>query len=346
MEDRVTEPRVIDVHTHFFPRSALALAGTGREWFGSLIERDANGIPVTITEGRRIVFGTAEHFDPFERRIERMDALGVDVHVVSLLPPLFRYGLPPALAIDAARAINDELARIVARWPDRFIGLATLPLQDPAASIRELDRVVGELGLAGVEIGTHVGESNLDDPALFEVLAACAARSALVFCHPAEPRGGSSMRSYYLGNFIGNPWETTVAIGSLIFGGVLERLPTLTLCFAHGGGYAPYAIGRFDHGHGVRPEARGISVDPRAQLRRLYFDSLLHDDRALRYLIDTVGIDHVVLGSDHPADMGPVDPAGAVRRSPLLHPAERDAILGANLSGLLAGLAAARVPQP
>lgn len=335
--------RVIDVHTHVFPRSALALADTGEPWFGSLIERDGSGVPVAVTAGKRVVFGTPEHFDTFETRIARMDELGVDVQVLSLLPPLFRYGLDGPMAIAAARAINDEMAEIVSKWPDRFIGLATLPLQDTDASIEEVHRAVDVLGLQGVEIGTHVEGRNLDDPDLFLVLEACAERQAFVFCHPADPRGGTSLRSYYLSNVIGNPYETTIAIASLIFGGVLERLPELTMCFAHAGGYASMAIGRFDHGYKVRSEAQGLIYQaPRAQLRRLYFDTLLHDDRALRYLIDTVGADHVVLGSDFPADMGPVRPVHDIRGSGRVTATEQEAILGDNLAAVFDRLATGR----
>lgn len=330
---------VIDIHTHLFPPSVLGFVDSGKPWNGSIVESAPNGyVYVTMGEKRRKL-GSARHFESPARRIERMDELGVDIQVLSLLPPLFRYGLEPEVGVQAARAINDELAGIISDRPDRYMGLATLPLQDPAAAVREVERAVGELGFVGVEIGSHVAGRNLDDPDLFDVFRACAEQKAFVMVHPVDPRGGTTMRSYYMGNLIGNPWETTVAIGSLLFGGVIERLPGLRIGFAHAGGYAPFAIGRFDHGFRVRTETHERnSMVPRDLLRQLYFDALTHDPRAVRYLVDTVGIDHVVLGSDYPADMGPVDPAGEIRSSTFLDPAEKAAILGGSLVRVLSSL--------
>jgi aminocarboxymuconate-semialdehyde decarboxylase len=331
--------RVIDVHAHVFPRSAVAMSGTGREWHGSIVERDGDGAPVTITGDRRQVYGSSLHYEPRERRVELMDETGVDVAFLSAIPPLYRYELPPEVGLAAARAINDDIAEWTRLWPDRFAGLAMLPLQDPDASIRELERAMDELGLIGALIGTSVRDANLDDPRLFPVFEAMANRRAFVLCHPATPRGGKAMGSYFLRNLVGNQWETAIAMGSLFFGGVLERLPDLAICFSHGGGYGPFALGRFSHGFRSRPEPRVIATVPPAELmRRIYVDSLVHDENALRYLVDTVGLDHVLLGSDFPSDMGPTQLVAEVAESPRLDDSEKRAILGGNAERLLSEL--------
>jgi aminocarboxymuconate-semialdehyde decarboxylase len=331
---------VVDVHAHVIPRSALDEADTGNSWFGSMIERDGAGRPVAITNGRRMVFGSAEHFLPFHLRIERMDAQGVDIQVLSLIPPLFRYDLEPLVAADAARAINDELEELVDRWPTRFRALGTLPLGDPNLALAELERVMQSDAFIGVEIGTHVNGANLDDPRIERVLTACAALGAFVFCHPADPRGDAGTRSRFLGNVVGNPMETTLAIDSLILGGVLDRLPGLTVCLAHAGGYAAFGIGRLEHAYAVRDELRDtLRASPRDLLRRCFVDTLTHDERALRLVIDVMGAGQVALGSDYPADMGTADPVGDVASLAWLSDTDKAAILGGNVIGRVPRLA-------
>lgn len=264
-----------------------------------------------------------------------MDRLRVDMQVVSLNPILFRYYLDRAHAIDAARDVNDEIADMASRWPDRFAGFATLPMQDVSAAVTELQRAVESLGMVGAAIGTHVLGANFDEEHLFPLFEAAESLGAALFVHPAASRMGDSLPRYHMRNYIGNPTETTIAIGSLVFGGVLDRLPDLKLCFAHGGGYACWAAARFDHGFGVRPEARErASRLPSEYLRTLYFDSLVHGYGNLRQLIDNVGSDRVVLGSDYPADMGQPDPVTWIEGSDLSH-AEKRAVLGENASKLL-----------
>jgi aminocarboxymuconate-semialdehyde decarboxylase len=329
------EGRVVDVHAHLLPRSAIAAAESGSEWFGSRIETDRLGRPEIVTGDYRVSMGGPANWESIDQRIARMDNLGVDRQVISLNPILFRYYLDPGDAIECSKAVNDEIAGIVAEHPDRFAGFGTLPMQDLAAAVRELERVMSTDGMVGVSVGTHVGGLNWDEPEVFAVLEAAEQSQALVFIHPAASRLKEALPRYHMRNFIANPTETTIAIGSLIFGGILDRLPNLRLLFAHGGGYACWAYARFDHGHQVRAEAREhIERLPSDYLSTLWYDSLVHGYGNLRRLIDVVGVDRVVLGTDFPADMGQPDPVGWIEGSDL-STTEKEAVLCFNTERLL-----------
>lgn len=324
----------VDVHAHLFPQSAVHAESRGVEWFGStFVPVPPNAPPALMTDGVRAKLGSAVHREPPEARIDRMDRSGVMTQVVSLLPPLFRYDLPVDVAVAAARAVNDEIAEMHRSWPDRFLGLATLPLQDQAASLDELDRAMA-LGLSGIAIGTHVAGRDLDDPALRPVFRRAGQLGCFVLCHPIRPRAADAMRRFYLSNVVGNPWETTLAFAGLVLGGVLDDAPGMRICFAHGGGYITSAIGRLGHAYRVRPEVTGSVRPPAEYLTSVYFDSLTHDPDGLADLVRRVGADRVLLGSDYPADMGAEDPVGAVDAAGL-PAAEREAIVGGNARRLL-----------
>jgi aminocarboxymuconate-semialdehyde decarboxylase len=272
-----------------------------------------------------------------------MDRTAVDIQILSLTPTLWRHEVDPADGIAMARDVNDETAAMVAAHPDRFAGYAFLPLQDAGAAVRELERAVRGLGLVGASVATNVMGEDWDSARLFPVLEAAHELDALLFVHPTAVRPRKVLHRYHLGNLIGNPWETTVAIGSIVFGGVLDRLPGLKLCFAHGGGYAAFAVGRFDHGYRVRPESHAVAEHlPSDYLRLLLYDSLTHSERALRHIADLVGVDRIVLGSDFPADMGYQDPVGWLRGLTSFTRAEKEQIEQENISRLL-GLSGARV---
>jgi aminocarboxymuconate-semialdehyde decarboxylase len=327
-------PGAVDVHAHLFPQSAVRAEERGGEWFGSTFENvPPDAPPVIVTGGSRLPMGSAVHREPPETRLERMDLAGVATQVISLLPPLFRYDLPPDVAAAAARAVNDEIAGMRRSWPGRFLGLATLPLQDPVAALDELERAMG-LGLSGFAIGTHVAGRDLDDPALRPVFRLAGRLGCFVLCHPAHPRSGDAMRRFYLSNVVGNPWETTLAFTALVLGGVLDDAPGMRICFSHGGGYITTAIGRLGHAYRVRPEVTGSARPPAEYLESVYFDSLTHDPGGLADLVRKVGADHVLLGSDYPADMGEEDPVGAVRAAGLTA-SESDAVIGDNARRLL-----------
>lgn len=323
--------RTIDVHAHLLPPSAMKALGADARWYGSTIELGDRGNPVLVTNGRRRALGADSHLIDLDGRIAEMDRLRVDTQMLSLVPLLFGYDLAPKDAVSLARDTNDEIAGYVRDRPGRFIGLASLPLQDVDAAIAEMERTAAMPEFAGIELGTNVNGTSWDDPSLFPVLDAAERLDRFVFYHPCDPRARDVLQPYYSRNLIGNPLETTMLVASLIFGGVLDRLPTLRLALAHGGGYATFAIGRFDHGRRVRPETQGMADVPSDYLRRFFVDALVHSPTTVRYLVDVMGIDHVVMGSDFPADMGPVDPVGEIERNELLDDDEKAAILGANL---------------
>ena len=327
--------KVIDVHAHLLPRSAIAAAENGEAWFGSEIERDDLGRPVVVTGERREGMGGKAHYESIERRLERMDEMGVDVQVLSLNPIFFRHYLDADNAVEASRSVNDEIAGFIERWPTRFAGYGALPMQDPGRAIAELERVMAIDGMIGACVGTHVDGANWDEPHLFPVLEAAQELGALMFFHPSDRRLEAHLPRYHLHNSIANPTETTIAIASIIHGGIVDRLPDLQMLFAHGGGYACCGAARFDHGYTVRAEAREhASMLPSEYLSRLWYDSLVHDHGMFRRLIDVVGINRVMLGTDFPADMGQPDPVDWIERSDLTRD-ERIAVLGANAAALL-----------
>jgi len=222
------------------------------------------------------------------------------------VPVMFSYWAEPGRALELARYLNDQIAGVVSAHPTRFVGLGTIPMQKPDLAVAELTRCVRDLGLSGVEIGSNVNGANLDSPELFPIFEAAAALNAAVFIHPWEMAGRDRMPRYWLPWLVGMPAETSLAICSLIFGGVLEKLPSLRIAFAHGGGAFPGTIGRITHGFNVRPDLCAVSndVSPREYLRRIYLDSLVHDPLMLRYLVDLMGPDRIALGSDYPFPLG------------------------------------------
>jgi aminocarboxymuconate-semialdehyde decarboxylase len=329
---------VVDAHAHIVTPS-VGSPGALWTWMGNPVERAADGRLVTTTDARPKGFKITHEGLPegVDARVAEMDTLGIDVQIISLLPSLWLYGVEGHDTVHTSRLVNDDLIRIAERHPRRFRVFAHLPLDHPDDAVSELERVSGHELVVGAAVGTNVAGVGWDEASLFPVLAAAERLGSLVFFHPMAVRfPPRELRRYHLGNLIGNPSDTTLAVAQLLFGGVLERLPRLSTLFAHGGGYAPYAIGRFDHGFRERGEARvALSEAPSVSLRRMYFDNLLHDDAATRYLIETVGADHVVLGTDYPADMGPADPTRAVLEAPGLDDVTKAAILGGNLVDLL-----------
>lgn len=281
------------------------------------------------------------------RRLADMDAAGVDVQVISP-PPSYHYWAGPQLAEQIWTLTNKGVADVCADAPDRLVGLGLIPLQHPDLAVAALDHAVGECGLRGVEISSHApgpagGRTvELSDPRLEAFWARAEQLAAVVFLHPFGCTLDERLDRWYLANIVGQPVENAVALSHLIFSGVLDRHPGLTVIAAHGGGYLPTYLGRSDHGWQVRPDSRGCAQPPSSYLRRLYFDSLVHSPQALRLLVEAAGADRVLLGSDYPFDMGVDDPVTRLDAA-LLDPAQRAAIRDGNAARL--GLLPAALPS-
>jgi aminocarboxymuconate-semialdehyde decarboxylase len=335
---------VIDAHAHFLPSGAVKASKTGELWQGLRIEVAANSAAgVTrvsarpTTEAERTFRRIPEYFQTPEQRLAAMKASGVDVQVLSLTPALFRYDLDVDDAVAFVRDVNDDLHDLTKRWPENFRGFGSLPAQDTDASVAEIERCMTKLGLDGVMVDTHVNGEDWDSPRLFPILQAAEALGAVVFFHPGMQRVAKLWPRYHLRNLIGNPLETTVVIASLIFGGVLDRLPNAKMYFAHGGGFACANVGRFDHGHKVRLETKGGAQHfPSEYLRRLFFDPITMNEIALRTIIDVAGGSQVVLGTDFPADMAQDRPYDWIMSLSSLSEDEKQGILRNNVTNMLA----------
>lgn len=299
---RSTGPRrVIDTHTHYFPKTFLELMGRDGAAEGADYIETPEGFIVQAAGFRNGPL-SSRYWD-LEGRVADMDATGITMQVLSLTAPM-TYWASRDLSERLARAYNDACAEAHRRYPDRFIGLATLPLPDIDRSLRELERARGLSGIHGVYMGTHVNGRDLSDPAFLPVFQAIEAAGLPVFLHPLIVLGGQRLKPFYLGNLLGNPFEAAVAAAHLIFGGVLDRCPRLEVSLPHAGGALPILTGRLDHGQRVRKEGAHMPRPPSDYLRRFTYDTISHAPEILRWVISQVGIDRVVLGSDYTFDMG------------------------------------------
>ncbi|GAB2575430.1 amidohydrolase family protein [Microlunatus antarcticus] len=295
-------PRVVDTHSHVIPPQLVAAMEEGRAPDGITLDRNGGTPWVVHRQGYR--YPLLPGFHDVAARLDAMDRDQVTVSVLSVAPPLFLYWVDAAEAVASSRLVNDAIAAMVVEHPDRFAGLATLPMQDPDAAAVELRRAVTELGLRGAQIGPHVEGVPLDDPSFRPVLRAAAELDVPLVLHPYYVGAATGeLADFYLTNLQGNPWQTAVSASRLILSGTLDELPGLSLVLVHGGGHLPYQIGRLDHGHRVRPEAARPQHPPSTYLRRFHYDSLTHDLDATRWLIEKVGADRVMFGTDYPFDM-------------------------------------------
>jgi aminocarboxymuconate-semialdehyde decarboxylase len=328
--------RSIDIHAHLTPHCFWRATEVGGDWHTIKREKDSRGSEVALVGGRRQSLPPRARWTP-EQRLADMDSLGVDMHVVSPYVGFYNYELPAEVARATAQAINDEIADMVRTRPQRFAGLGTLPMQDVKAAVAELERCMVKLGLKGVEINDHINGRTLEEPEFRPFWKAAEQMSALVFFHQAgETLVTSRSARYHLPNTIGNLVDRAVTFATLVFGGVMDEFPGLKICLGHGGGYTCYGIGRMDHGWQVRSEARvHITQPPSSYLGRFYYDCIVYTEPALRYLIDTVGADRVVFGTDWPYDMALDWPVAWILGMKSLSQEEKEAILWKNLERLL-----------
>ena len=302
----MSRPTTIDIHAHMLPEETIRLLGRESSRVAPKLIAQADGSMIMDIAGKVVQRPMPRECWDLDLRLADMDKHGVDMQAVCATVQTFFYDQEAALGLACAALQNDEIAAVVARHPDRFFGLATLPLQSPQQAADELRRAMRALGLRGGQIGTNVNGRNLDDPALEPVWAAADELRAFILVHPhGEILPGDRLKSYYMRNFVGLPFETTMAGAALVFGGVIERYPGINFCLCHGGGFLPYQAGRFVHAWSVRDEPKArLQGSPEASLSRLHYDTILHSQDALEFLVATVGPDHVLLGSDYPFDMG------------------------------------------
>ena len=315
----------IDIHAHISPEGYIRALEAGEDWYG--ITAFANDFHLSVPRTM---------WTP-EQRLTDMDSLGVDVHVLSTNAVFYCYDRDAATVAAMDRECNDYVAQLTQDHPDRFAGLANLPMQDVGAAAAELERAMTQLGLKGAMIDDQVNGKTYDDPEFYPLWEVAEQTGAVILIHQAlETVVSARLNRYHLPNSIGNLADRAITFASFVFGGVMDKYPDLRICLCHGGGYTCFGAGRMDRGWQVRSEARAnIAQPPSTYLNRFYYDCLTHSEPALRMLIDSVGIDKVLFGTDWPFDMCTDWPVAWVLGLESLTQGEKEAILGKNLENLL-----------
>ncbi len=312
----MAELLAVDIHTHILPKD---IPDFGKRFgYGGFIHLDHHkpGCARMMKDDRFFREVEANVWDP-EVRMHECGGHGIHVQVLSTVPVMFSYWARPQDGLNLAMFLNDHIAGIVQEHPRRFVGLGTLPLQDVDLSLRELERCK-RIGLAGVEVGTHVEGVNLGEAQLFPIFQACEELGMAVFVHPWDMVGKERTEKYWSPWLVAMPMETTLAITSMIFSGLFEKLPKLRVAFAHGGGSFPGTIGRIQHGFDVRPDLCAVdnNVPPKDYLGRFWLDSLVHDPAMLQHVVHLVGADRVALGTDYPFPLGELEPGKLIKSMP------------------------------
>jgi aminocarboxymuconate-semialdehyde decarboxylase len=303
----------IDIHTHILPENIPNF----REKFGygGFISLDHHkSCSARMVMDDKFFREVEDNCWDAETRMRECNEQFVDVQVLSTVPVMFSYWAKPKDTLDVAVFLNDHIADIVRKYPKRFVGLGTLPMQDSELAIQELRRCK-EIGLKGIQIGSHVNDWNLDAPEIFAVLEACQDLDMSVFVHPWDMMSKEKMNKYWLPWLVGMPAESSLALCSLIFGGVFERLPKLRVAIAHAGGSFPATLGRIQHGFDVRPDLCAVdnNIPPTNYMGKFWIDSLTHDQKMLDYVVDMMGENRVCLGTDYPFPLGELEPGKLIQ---------------------------------
>lgn len=326
----------VDVHCHaFVPEVEKLVKDRPEKRAEPEIQRRVMGAASAEYNATTMLPAAFPKLTSVEARLRDMDAMGVDIQVVSPTSVQHYYWADLDLARDAVRTTNEKIAEQCTQHPDRLVALGNVALQHPELSIEQLEHCIGTLGMRGVEISTAVNGHELDDPAFARFWAKAEELGCLVFIHPFGTSLGERVNRFYLQNVIGQPIETTIALSHLIFGGVLDRHPGLKILAAHGGGYLPFYTGRSDHAYGARPDAHVMKRAPSEYLRQIFFDTLVYSGASLRNLVAQVGASQIVAGTDYPFDMGSYDVHDLIEAVDSLSAEDRAAILGGNAVKLL-----------
>ena len=324
----------VDIHCHVVSTAASKMAGTPptpslepMSFFSSDDSREVNHGQAQLNLPK--LTSTAH-------RLADMDAMGIDVQVLSPSPAQYFYWAEAEAGVALSRMVNDHVAATIAEAPERFAGLGTLPMQHPAAACDELERCVRELGLKGVELGTNVNGDELSDERFHPILRKAEELGVLLFLHPMGFSQGQRLSTHYLNNVVGNPLDTTIALSHLIFDGTLDRFPNLKICAAHGGGFLGSYSGRMDHAWCARPDCRRHARhSPSEYLKKMYFDTVVFDAPSLDFLVRQYGYEHILLGTDYPFDMGDSDPLTLIDQLQAVDGEARQAMQGGNAIRLL-----------
>ena len=323
----------IDIHAHYFPEPYLRLLAEEGDKFGAGCDfSDPKGPRISV--GQMTTPPLAHKFTDVDLRVAEMDEIGVAVHALSLTMPMVAWA-DDTLALKLSEAFNNSVGEAHAKYPDRLVGLATLPWHAPALAVKELERAAAIPGIRGVYSSTRVRERELGDEEFFPVYERIEALGLTLFLHPTTVVEPQRLAKYYLTNLLGNPFESAVAAAHLIFSGVLDRFPGMEVCLPHGGGAFPYLVGRLNHGWKVRAELTHMEKGPLDYVRRFHYDTVAHSDAALSYLIWLVGTDRISLGSDFCFDMGYERPVEIVTGHPDVDAEAEALILGGNARRLL-----------
>jgi aminocarboxymuconate-semialdehyde decarboxylase len=325
----------VDVHCHVLTPDVERLVSSSPEKHAEAAAQLRLYGAESVEYNRTLFASLMPQLTDVNERLRRMEAMGVDIQVISPSPNQYYYWANVDLAKQIVATQNEHIASVCATHPERLRGLGNVALQHPELSVQQLIECVGKFGLRGVEISSAVNGLELSDSRFERFWAKAEELGCLVFIHPLGTSLAERVNCHYLGNIIGQPIETTIALSHLIFGGVLDRHPELKICAAHGGGYLPSYIGRSDHGFTVRPEAAKIKHKPSEYLKRIYFDSLVYTPEGLRHLIEEVGVSQVMLGTDYPFDMGAYEPEKLIAAVAGLAEKDRERILGGNAARLL-----------